>query len=133
MADVMQFSLVSPERQIAALSASAAEIPGSSGDLTAMPGHAPMLTTLRPGLVRVSAGGQVSDFVVSGGFVEIGPEATSVLAERAMPRAEASREIVDEIVAEAEAMLEATADEAFRAAAAQRVADARALYAALGF
>ena len=99
----MQFDLVSPERKLASLEASEVEIPGSEGDFTAMPDHAPVLTTLRPGLLKVKAGGEVTEYIVTGGFVEVSATATSVLAEKAMPRAELTAEIVEALVAEAEA------------------------------
>jgi F-type H+-transporting ATPase subunit epsilon len=102
MADTMQFDLVSPERKLASLEAEAVEIPGSEGDFTAMPDHAPFLTTLRPGLMKVKAGSEVSEYVVTGGFVEVSGTSTSVLAEHAVPKAEMTREIFDAMVAEAE-------------------------------
>lgn len=84
MADTMQFDLVSPERRLASIEAQAVQIPGTEGNLTAMPDHAPTITTLRPGLVTVTAAdGSTSRYAVTGGFAEIGAEATSVLAERA--------------------------------------------------
>ncbi|MCP5085921.1 MAG: F0F1 ATP synthase subunit epsilon [Rhodobacteraceae bacterium] len=102
MANTMQFDLVSPERKLASLEASEVEIPGSEGDFTAMPDHAPVLTTLRPGVLKVKAGSDVSEYVVTGGFVEVSGTATSVLAEQAMPKGEVTREIVEGLVAEAE-------------------------------
>ena len=53
MADTMQFDLVSPERSLASVPVREVRLPGSDGDLTAMPGHAPTIVTLRPGLVTV--------------------------------------------------------------------------------
>ncbi len=67
-----------------------------------MPDHAPVLTTLRPGVLKVKAGSDVSEYVVTGGFVEVSGTATSVLAEQAMPKGEVTREIVEGLVAEAE-------------------------------
>ena len=52
MADTLQFDLVSPERKLASVAATSVQIPGMGGDFTAMPNHAPFLTTLRPGVVR---------------------------------------------------------------------------------
>ena len=60
MADTLQFELVSPERKLASIAATSVQIPGIGGDFTAMPNHAPFLTTLRPGVVRVVAGGFVT-------------------------------------------------------------------------
>lgn len=102
MADTLQFDLVSPERRLASLAAREVQIPGAEGDLTAMPGHAPMITTLRPGIVRVAGPEGEAAFVVTGGFAEISAEATSVLAERALPVSEVTAAVIDELVAEAQ-------------------------------
>ena len=101
MADTMQFDLVSPERSLASMAATAVKLPGSEGDMTAMPDHAPVITTLRPGVVRVSSPEGDAEFVVTGGFAEITATGTSVLAERALPVSEVTSEILDEMVSEA--------------------------------
>jgi F-type H+-transporting ATPase subunit epsilon len=97
----MQFDLVSPERRLASGQVTAVQIPGVEGDLTAMPGHMPMITTLRPGVLRVSSEEGDKDYVVTGGFVEIG-EGLSVLAEKAVLRSEMTQETYDEMIKEAE-------------------------------
>ncbi len=107
MADTMQFDLVSPERSLASMPATAVKLPGSEGDMTAMPDHAPVITTLRPGIVRVEGPDGESEFMVTGGFAEINATSTSVLAERAMPVAEVTSEILDEIMAETQKAREA--------------------------
>lgn len=104
MADTMQFDLVSPERRVASLEVTSVQIPGADGDMTAMPGHAPLITTLRPGILRVESTGGTQEYVVTGGFAEIG-ENLSVLAERALPRQEMTQEMFDAIVEEARAAL----------------------------
>jgi ATP synthase, F1 epsilon subunit (delta in mitochondria) len=101
MADTMQFDLVSPERKLMSAQASEVQIPGADGELTAMPGHSPLITTLRPGILKVTAGGQTTEFAVTGGFAEITPEGVSVLAERSLPKGEVTQPILDEWVAEA--------------------------------
>ncbi|MGB1332841.1 MAG: F0F1 ATP synthase subunit epsilon [Paracoccaceae bacterium] len=104
MADTMQFDLVSPERRVASLEATSVQIPGADGDMTAMPGHAPLITTLRPGILRVESTGGTQEYVVTGGFAEIG-ENLSVLAERALPREEMTQETFDAFLEEARAAL----------------------------
>lgn len=99
----MQFDLVSPERRLASLQASEVQIPGADGDMTAMPGHAPTITTLRPGILKVSGPDGVQDFVVTGGFAEITAGACTVLAERSHAVKEMDQGIFNEIVAEARA------------------------------
>ncbi|WP_122074060.1 F0F1 ATP synthase subunit epsilon [Pseudophaeobacter sp. EL27] len=111
MADTMQFDLVSPERSLASLQVNAVQIPGAEGDMTAMPMHAPTITTLRPGVLRVESSQGNSEFVVTGGFAEISAEALSVLAEKAIPMDEMTRAHLDELIEEARNMYK-TAQEA---------------------
>lgn len=126
MADTLQFDLVSPERKLASMAATQVQIPGMGGDLTAMPNHAPFLTTLRPGIVRVTAGSETAEFVVTGGFAEISPNAASILAEQAVPRAEFAADMAADLLAEAERNL-SEAPEDMRMAAGQRLRDVLAL------
>lgn len=107
MAGTFQFDLVSPERRLSSLGASAVQIPGTDGDMTAMPGHAPTITTLRPGLLRVVHDKGVEEFIVSGGFAEITGTGVSVLAEQALPRSEMTAEIHARMVEEARTSLTA--------------------------
>lgn len=109
----LQFDLVSPERRLASFEASAVQIPGADGDMTAMADHAPTITTLRPGVLSVTHSGGVDDYIVVGGFAEITPTGVSVLAERALPKAEVTQEMFDGMVAEAKAAY-ATAQETFK-------------------
>jgi F-type H+-transporting ATPase subunit epsilon len=97
----MQFDLVSPERRLASGQVTSVQIPGVEGDLTAMPGHMPLITTLRPGVLRVSSEEGDQDYVVTGGFAEIG-EGLSVLAEKAVLRSEMTEETFETMLKEAE-------------------------------
>lgn len=130
MADKMQFDLVSPERKLASSEASMITIPGVEGDLSALPGHAPFLTTLRPGVVAVHDGG-VEEYVVTGGFAEISPESVTVLAEEARPKADVTADWLNAKIAAAETDLEEAADDA-KAAVALRLNDFRGLPGLLG-
>lgn len=103
MADTMQFDLVSPERKLVSVAAERVQIPGMDGDLTALPNHSPLMTTLRPGVVSVQAGGSVTDYVVTGGFAELSPAGTSILAEEAVLKGDVTREWFDAKVAQVEA------------------------------
>ena len=100
MADTMQFDLVSPERKLASGVVRAVQIPGAEGDMTAMPDHAPMITTLRPGLLTSDGPEGETRFIVTGGFAEITPQGTSVLAERAYPANAEGRAALDVILQE---------------------------------
>ena len=131
MAETMQFDLVSPERQLASLAADSVEIPGAEGDLTAMADHAPFLTTLRPGLVRVHSGNATTEYVVTGGFAELSAAGTSILAEVAVPRAEFGAEMLAELMETAQSAAAAAAEEN-KAAADLRVGDLKTLGEQLG-
>ena len=127
----VQFDLVSPERRLASVRATEVQIPGAEGDLTAMEGHAPTITTLRPGVLRAVATDGTKAYVVTGGFAEITGSGVSVLAERAVPLAEASVAMVDDLIAEARAAA-AAAGPGAKDAADKLVADMLALKAAVG-
>lgn len=102
MADTMQFDLVSPERSLASVPVREVRLPGSDGDLTAMPGHAPTIVTLRPGMViLVGADGTTSEFAVTGGFAEINQDSVSLLAERGHPREEITQAVYNDMLTEA--------------------------------
>jgi F-type H+-transporting ATPase subunit epsilon len=112
MADTMQFDLVSPERRLASLQVTSVQIPGADGDMTAMEGHAPTITTLRPGVLTVEGPEGTTDYVVTGGFAEITASGVSVLAERAVAKGDMTQEHLDEMVEEAKKMY-SKAKEAF--------------------
>ena len=129
MAGTLQFDLVSPERRLASVSATEVQIPGADGDLTAMAGHAPTITTLRPGILRALGADGMKAYVVTGGFAEITAAGVSVLAERAVPLEEANAALFDALTAEAREAAAATED---KDAADKLVADMVALRAATG-
>ena len=108
MADTMQFNLVSPERLLASTQASAVQLPGTEGQMTAMPNHAPTITTLRPGVVTVTgADGSTQRYAVTGGFAEITEGAISVLAERAFSGESGNRPALEAFLEEARAAAQA--------------------------
>lgn len=139
MADTMQFDLVSPERRLVSVSVREVRLPGTDGDLTAMPGHAATMVTLRPGLVTVvDAQGTATEFAVTGGFAEINGESVTLLAERGHPRAEITQEIYNDMMREAqrshrtvEARRESVGDELV-AASAKMLGDMQALGTHIG-
>ncbi|AXT28338.1 F0F1 ATP synthase subunit epsilon [Ruegeria sp. AD91A] len=130
MANTMQFDLVSPERSLASLAATAVQIPGADGDMTAMPDHAPTITTLRPGLLKVEAPEGSSEYLVTGGFAQINGDSLSVLAEKAIPVDEVTRAHLDEMIEDARASHEAAKggdDQTIVDDAAKLLADMEAL------
>ncbi len=106
MANTMQFDLVSPERSLASLQVTAVQIPGADGDMTAMPGHAATLTSLRPGVVKVQSPEGEKDFVVTRGFAEISANSISVIAEHAHVGAEVTKADLEDVLSAARAAVE---------------------------
>lgn len=129
MAGNLQFDLVSPERRLASVQATEVQIPGADGDLTAMEGHAPTITTLRPGVLKAISAEGTKAYVVTGGFAEISASSVSVLAERAVPVDEVTPALMDQLIADAS---EATAVASDKDAADKAMADLVALRAAVG-
>lgn len=113
MAETVQFDLVSPERRLASLKVTEVGLPGSEGDMTVLPDHAPVITTLRPGVVRMTGPEGTQRYAVTGGFAEITATSVSVLAERALLAEAGNR-------AEIEAHLEAAREKARSATAEQK-------------
>ena len=131
MADIMNFDLVSPERSLASFAATEVQIPGSEGDMTVMLNHAPILTTLRPGVLSVSGAEGVSEYVITGGFAEVTAEGVTVIAEHAMVRSEVTQADMDGIVSLAQVALDGS-NEATQDAAIKGHADVVNLAAILG-
>jgi F-type H+-transporting ATPase subunit epsilon len=111
MADLMQFDLVSPEKKVASSQALSVLIPGSEGDITALPNHATFLTTLRPGILVVNTENGIEEFVVTGGFVEILESGTTVLAEKSVEKAKITTDLLNEFLEEAKQEVQNASDE----------------------
>ena len=87
MADKLHFSLVSPERELFAGLVDQVDAPGSEGDFGVLAGHAPFMTALKEGQIRVHNDGRVTAFDIRGGFADVTPEGLTVLAEHAQEAA----------------------------------------------
>ena len=85
MPDPFKFELVSPERLLVSGEVEQVLVPGSEGDMTVLAYHAPLLTTLRPGVIEIGfPGGEQQRYFIRGGFAEVGPSGLTVLAETAI-------------------------------------------------
>jgi F-type H+-transporting ATPase subunit epsilon len=85
MAESFQFDLVSPERLLVSEAVESVVIPGTEGEMTVMARHAPVMTTIKPGVVTVKpAAGAEQRYVVFGGFADILPTGCTLLAESAV-------------------------------------------------
>ncbi|RAK57041.1 ATP synthase F1 subunit epsilon [Phenylobacterium deserti] len=89
MAAKLHFSLVSPERELFSGDVDQVDAPGSEGDFGVLAGHAPFMTALKEGQVRVYDNGRIRTFNVRGGFADVTGEGLTILAEHAVEAAEA--------------------------------------------
>ena len=97
MADKLQFDLGSPERLRLSEDVDMVTLPGSEGDFGVLPGHAPVLSTLKSGVVEVKGVREaLSRIFVRGGFAEVNGDKVTVLAEEAIALAELNLEELDQ-------------------------------------
>ena len=128
MADTVEFELVSPERLLLSIPVEMVVVPGSEGDFGVLPGHAPMISTVRPGVISICRDGAVDRRVfVAGGVAEVQPERCTVLAEEAVPLDEADEAEADRRIADAREALERATDDGAATEARKRLAAAEAL------
>lgn len=124
----VSFRLVMPEREVLATEADMVVVPGSEGDFGVLHGHAPLISTVRPGVLEVLQGSKVDKrFIVVGGFAEVTPERCTVLADEAMPFEEVTPEHLAERERAAERELADATTDAEKAAAQKAVAVAKDL------
>jgi len=88
------FDLVSPEKLLITGEVEQVDLPGSEGDMGVLANHAPLVTTLRPGIIVVHREGGDMRVVVNGGFAEVGPAGLTVLADMAVPLEEYDRSLL---------------------------------------
>ena len=98
----LHLEFVSPESVLFSGDVDQVDLPGVEGDMGILPGHAPLVTILRPGIVTIFNGGTRTPIVVTGGFAEVGPGGLSVLADRAMPRENFDTAMLSAEIADAE-------------------------------
>lgn len=128
----VQFDLVSPERLLVSDVYDMVVAPGEEGDFGVLPGHSPLISSLRPGVIDVYHNGVVSERIfVAGGFAEVTPERVTVLAEEAMPLHEVKPEAARERLKEAREAYEAADSDSARAEAESAIAIAEAMLAAV--
>ena len=99
MTDKLHFSLVSPAREVFAGEVDHVIAPGTEGDFGVLPAHAPFMSTLKNGVVRVLEGDAVAMRVfVRGGFADVTPEGLTILAEEAVNLADVdTNEVLDRL------------------------------------
>ena len=127
MAGTFRFELVSPERVLLSVDADQVVVPGDDGDFAVLAGHAPVISTLRPGVLDVTAGSVRKRLFVKSGFVEVDPSRLTVLAETAYDLDDISAAIMAEELKTAEAELAAAKDDSSKRRADTLVSELRRL------
>jgi len=123
MADKVKFELVSPEKLLLSEDVAMVVVPGTEGNFGVLPGHALLISTVRPGVIDVYGQDQravTQRLFVSGGFAEVSPERCTVLADEAMPVAEINRAAVESEARALESEIAGLKDQAVRASAEEK-------------
>ena len=115
MSDAFKFELVSPERLLVSGDVEQVVVPGAEGEMTVLAHHAPLLTTLRPGLLDIGyAGGEHKRFFVRGGFAEVSAAGLIVLAETAIDLVELDSAQLSQAIKDSEEDVADAADNSAR-------------------
>ena len=96
------FDLVSPEKIAFSGEVEQVDIPGVEGDFGVMAGHAPLVASVRPGIMTVTVGGKHEKIIVLGGLAEISEKGLTVLADTATSMQDLDREVFANQIAEME-------------------------------
>lgn len=119
MAEAFPFELVSPERLLVSGEAESVLIPGTEGYFQVMANHAPVMSTIKPGVVDVEmAGGESARYVIFGGFADVSPAGCTILAEHAVDVAELDRDTLTQRIQDAREDVADAKDEKAKAKAA---------------
>jgi F-type H+-transporting ATPase subunit epsilon len=102
------FELVSPEKLLFSGEVEQVDLPGDEGDLGVLANHAPMVTTLRPGILTVRAAGGEQKIVVLGGFAEVSASGLTVLADAAEAAESIDRTLIETRISDLESRIAKT-------------------------
>ncbi len=131
--NTLHFELVSPERLLMDASVSAVLVPGSEGDFMVLPDHAPVMSTIRPGVLDVYQGEDKTPerIFLRGGFAEVTPGSLVILAEEAVPVKELSKSDLKQRITDAEEDLEDAKTDEDRRKAREAIARLNELFEAV--
>lgn len=127
MADKLTFNLVTPERQLMSEPVDHVVVPGADGYFGVLPNHAPLMSTILPGVLTVINGGAETKIFVVGGFAEVTPDGLTVLAEEATLAADLKGDALSSRITAAEKALADAANDDERLAQNQALEQLRAL------
>jgi F-type H+-transporting ATPase subunit epsilon len=127
----LHFDFVSPEKVLFSGEVDQVDLPGAEGDMGILPNHAPIVTTLRPGIVTIYREGGDLPVVVIGGFAEMSPAGLTVLADVAVPREDFDMALLAAEIKDTEEDVADSKDDARRDKLAHRLEQLKALQTAL--
>ena len=127
----LHFEFVSPENVLFSGDVDQVDLPGAEGDMGIFAEHAPMVTTLRPGIVTVFRGGAREAIVITGGFAEVGPAGLTILADRAVARADFDMQVLATEIKHAEEDVADATDQAVRDKLVRHLEQLKGMQAAL--
>lgn len=131
MADTLNFSLVSPERELFSGAVKQVDAPGVEGEFGVLPNHAPFMTVLKPGVVRIHEASGVTPVFVRGGFADVTPAGLTILAEEAVRLSDVDVAALETEIARVKSDATDPGDEVRKKVAAARLAYLEALKAAV--
>jgi F-type H+-transporting ATPase subunit epsilon len=126
------FDLVSPEKLMFSGEVEQVDVPGAEGDFGVLAGHAPLVATIRPGIMTIFEGGKQIRAVVSGGFAEVSEKGLTVLADLAVPVEDFDTAQLVAAIKDAEDDVADAKDDAARDKLKRKLEQLKALQAALG-
>ena len=127
----VEFELVAPEKLLLSEPVDMVVVPGEEGDFGVLHQHAPLISGVRPGVIKVYQGSKVTEEIfVSGGFAEVTPARCTVLAEQALPVSDIDRAEAEQQLRDAREDLADAKDKHARDQAERQIAVAEAMIAA---
>jgi F-type H+-transporting ATPase subunit epsilon len=132
MSTTFHFDLVSPEKLLFSGDVDQVDVPGSEGEFGVLADHAPLVATLKPGILTIFESGKALRVVVFGGFAEVSPQGLTVLADNAVPVDELDPAQLAAEIKDTEEDLADTSDENVRDKSRRKLEQLRAVQAAVG-
>jgi len=126
----MKFDLVTPVKLLASETAAHVRVSGSEGDFGVLPGHAPLISTLRPGAIIVNNDNKETIYFVGNGFVDVNPKSVTIIAEEAELKENIDVKAAKAKLADAEKTLKSLLGDESKTAEYVKAAKAKAIFEA---
>ena len=132
MSDKLSYEIVTPEALLSSATADQIVVPGMEGDFGVLSGHAPFLSTIRPGVISILGGPEGDQkLFVKGGLAQVAPEGLTILAEESIPLDTVDRDDLSKSIADTQAALAKADDDTEKKRLSGELAWMQALQAAV--